>query len=324
MSQIDNRNQDSEVDILDIMRFCGRWIIKIALAIWNAFIDCIIYLIRKSPWLTAFVIIGVAISVTLYKTTPRTYESSAIVSSNNPGVSLVINRLENLNYLFAQQRYADVAALLSMDESNVKKIKSLTGYYGIVHGSDVGTNNLPAYYVKQYDVKDTSLRISQNYFRVKVLVYNEDVYPILAEGLLTYIANNSFALQANILRNEQVKDELANVDCDIANMQQVMASYKGDRVVMPSAGGSSQKSEIMQMQETLSRLYAHKNTLERQNILFTTPATIITDFSQTYRAVNTLLSYAIPAAIASFTIGLLLLVVWDNRKKLVQVVREHK
>ncbi len=315
-----NDQSNKEVDLLEIMQYCFRAIKAFFIWLWDGLIACLIYLIRKFLWLALICLAGMALAVVLYTNAPKYYASSAIISSNSMESSIVISKLENINYLLNHKNYGELTALLGISESDAANIKSLTGYYGVMHrmgGS--GMNNLPVHYIKEFDWQDTSLEISSNYFMVKALVYNEEVYPALSQGLLRYVGNNAFGLQANTLREEQIKSQIDNTKREIEAVQQAIQSYglNNKPITIPMIGGEKQKSELVQMQEMLSRLYQHQQALERSNALFLAPATMLSDFSKTYRVANGLIkNYVAPALVASFVLGLAGLLLWDNRKKI--------
>jgi hypothetical protein len=311
-----------EVDLLDILRLVCKGIATLATKVWNALIFGIIYLIRKSLWLTLFVAIGLAVAIVPSINAPKYYASSAIVSSNSLDCWLVIDNLATINKLLALKNYAAVASILNISEADAAQLKSLVGHYGVVFGK---SSSLPVHYVAKHDWRDTSLSISRNFFKIKVLVYNEAVYPALTNALLGYIGGSAFGRQSAALQAEQVKGQLVNINRDIAAMQQAIASHNSNHQNMASPlADKARKSEPAQMQEALSNLYAQKSELERQSALFTSSATFVEDFSKSYMPANRIRYYAAAVAAISFVLGVVGLVVWDNRKNIVAAVRNKK
>lgn len=328
MPQTNHPNSESqspkEVDLIEVIRLICNGSVKLLAKVWSALVSCIIYLIRKSLWLALFVVIGGLIAIIPSLNAPRYYASSAIVSSNNTESSIIVNQLANIDKLLGARNYAAVAAVLNISETDAAQLKSLVGYYGVVTRKN-GAGSLPVHYVAKYDWQDTSLSISRNFLKINASVYSEDIYPVLTDALLGYIGSGAFGQQSNLLRAEQIKKLLVNVDKDIDAMQQAMASYNGENhgIIFPAAG-ESQKSELTQMQEALSKLYAQKSELERQSALFTTSATFVDGFSKTYTPANRIRHYVAAAVIISFILGVIGLVTWDNRKKIVAAICDKK
>jgi hypothetical protein len=290
-------------------------------SLWSAFATSLIYLIRKSLWLALFVVLGAGVAWFFCKSSPKFFSSSAIVSSNSMETTLVVDKLKTLNFLFGTKQYEVLTSILHISESDVAQIKSLSGYYGVVRRG----GEMPVFYVEKFDPRDTSLHISPNYFKVTAHVYNEDVYPALSSALVSYLGSSSFGQQANALRDEQIKEKIANTDREIAAMQQAMISHNSaNKAAFPIVTNEKQKSELVQMQEALTLLYERKNELARQNTLFTAPTTVVADFSKTYVPANRSRFYIFTGAGLAFALGLIGLLLWDNRKKLVAAICEKK
>lgn len=322
MSQQNSTNQpQQEVDLLVLANMFFKWLKSVCCSVWNAFVSSLIYLIRKSPWLALFVIVGAGIALIFCKATPKFYASSAIVSSNSTATTLVIDKLKTLNFLFSSKQYGQLASILSLSESEAAQVKSLKGYYGVIHKG----NTQPAYYVENFNSRDTTLRISPNYFKVIAQVYNEDIYPALSKAIVNYAGNSSFGQQANALREELVKEKIANTDREIAALQQAMASHSAtNKSIAFPVVNETKKSELVQMQEALTLLYERKSELTRQSTLFTDPTTVVADFSKTYVPANRNRFYVATSAALAFALGLIGLLLWDNRKKIANAISEKK
>lgn len=284
-----------------------------------------IYLLRKLLWVALFVAIGIAAGVLLDKQAPKVYCSEAIVRSNNLAIPVVVDNISKLNNLCRQRNYRELALQLNISELDAEKISTLSAQYGLFTSNDrLNHSEQPLYYAEKYAWNDTTLTASK-FVRIVVEVFDEDIYPTLMQGLLTFISNNAFGYKMNLLRVEQLKEQIAYVEKEIATLQQVQATYTASSntpTVQLDLNGALQKSEQVQLHEAIDRLYYSKISLEREYTLFTQPATVVSDFSKTYRPTVSLLKRTTATSAVTVALGLMALLLWENRKRIGIVARK--
>ena len=111
----------------------------------------------------------------------------------------------------------------------------------------------------------------------------------------------------------------------MATLQQVQATYTASSntpTVQLDLNGALQKSEQVQLHEAIDRLYYSKISLEREYTLFTQPATVVSDFSKTYRPTVSLLKRTTATSAVTVALGLMALLLWENRKRIGIVARK--
>ncbi|MDR2815017.1 MAG: hypothetical protein LBB79_10255 [Prevotellaceae bacterium] len=264
-----------------------------------------------------FVAIGAVAGVIKDKHTPKIYRSEAIIRSNNLAINIVVGNLEKLNNLCELKNYHELSSLLNISEADAEKISSISAYYGLLtYASYLRDNEQPAHYAKKYVWDDTAIIVSK-FVKIVVEVFDESVYASLTPGLLHFISNNTFGHKVNLLRVEQLKSQIAYVEREIATLSQIQTNCasKPNASVQLELSGTLQKSEQVQLHEATNKLYTLKAELEREHTLFTQPATVIADFSKTYRPVVGLLGHIAVASGVTVVLGLVALLLWDNRKK---------
>jgi LysM repeat protein len=314
--QSTNKN---EIDLLEILRFIYRKTKVFFRCIATVLGATAIYLLRNSLWIVLFAALGVAASIIMDKRTPKVYRAEAIIRSNNLAITIVADNIGKLNNLCTLRNYRELSRLLNISELDAEKIHSLSTRYGLItYKEQLHVSEQPMYYAKKYKWNDTTLRVSK-FVKIIVEVSDENVYATLTPGLLHFIGNNSFGQMVNTLRVEQLKSQIAYTEHEISTLQQIQATYisKGSNAsVQLELNGALQKSEQVQLHETINRLYQLKIEFEREYTLFTQPATIVSDFSKTYRPTVGLLKRSVVTSSAAVLLGLVALLLWDTRKKM--------
>ncbi|MDR3188968.1 MAG: hypothetical protein LBT94_07285 [Prevotellaceae bacterium] len=308
---------ENEIDLLEVLVLIYRRLAALFRWLGAALGAGATYLLRKSLWLALFIALGVVVGVVMDRRIPKIYRSEAIIRSNNLETNIVADHIEKLNNLCRLKGYHELSIQLNISEHEAEKIHSLSAYYGLLTHTDLLRGNVqPLHYAKKYEWDDTSIVVSR-FVKVMVKVLDEDVYVNLTPGLLHFISNNTFGYKMNTLRVEQLKSQIAYTEQEISTLQQIQAAYtsKSSSTVQLELSSTLRKSEQVQLHETINKLYASKKELEREYTLFTQPATVITDFSKTYRPTVGLYMNIAKASIAIIIVGLIALLLWENRKK---------
>ncbi|MDR3366787.1 MAG: hypothetical protein LBO71_07470 [Prevotellaceae bacterium] len=264
-----------------------------------------------------FIVVGVVAGFIIDRYAPKVYRSEAIIRSNNLSINIVVGQIEKLNNLCKIKNYHELSSQLNISELEAEKISSIQVYYGLLTRNDLLRHSeQPMHYVRKYSWDDTSL-IASKFAKIVVEVLDENVYADLTPGLLHFISNNTFGHRLNTLRVEQLKSQIAYTEKEIATLQQIQSTStsKNNASVQLELSGALQKSEQVQLHETINSLYQLKIELEREYMLFTQPTTVISDFSKAYTPTVGLYDHIGRAVLAIAVLGFAALLLWDNRKK---------
>ncbi|MDR0712011.1 MAG: hypothetical protein LBF67_06685 [Prevotellaceae bacterium] len=272
------------------------------------------------------VAIGIGGGALCYDLSIKIYRSEAIIRSNSLASNIIVGNIESLNNLFRSGNYAELSSLLRISKSGATKISRLSVYYGLLPvESNSNTLNQPVYYVSE-DWHDTAAGlIPSRYIKIVAEVFDENVYPQLTSGLLTFISRNSFNSELNTLRVEQLRSQITYIEQGISTLRRLQATPTPYNTTFPPVlelNSSPKKGELVQLQDAITSLQDKKIEIERELALFAQPVTVIADFSKVYRPVNNRLTYMLLGAIIAFALGLTALLLRDNRKKITNALRE--
>ncbi|MDR1022972.1 MAG: hypothetical protein LBL94_06870 [Prevotellaceae bacterium] len=324
--------KENEIDLLDITIRLYRKFKSLLRGIASILKAILIFMIRKSLYLSLFVIGGVVVGVAAYKFLPQSkvYRSEAIIRSNNLASSIVVDNLKKLNGAFIEKDRKDLSSLLNISESDAKKISRLRLYYGVWPNGSFGDNGLglPAYYVRSNLIDTISSSVSK-YIKIEADVFDEDVYAKLLPGLLYFINNSTFGQELNVIRVEMLKTQIAHAEQGMAALLQQQAlvistqNNKSNHLPLQlELSSSPQKSEVIQLQEAIDELHGRKIGLEQELALFAQPVVVITDFSKTYRFAHKLYIYMLVCSVVVSAFGLSTLALWEVRKKIIAAIYE--
>jgi hypothetical protein len=318
-------SEKEEIDLLKIGKFFYKKFASLLKHIGTFFKVIFIFLLRKSLWLLLFIAAGLVVGTIRYKSMPKIYRSEIIVRSNNLPINLLVEDIAKLNTLCVLQDYNELSALLNISELDAAKIQRLTPLYGLYLPNRVIQNadGQPMYYTKKFAWRDT-LMIASSYLKVQADVLDENVYANLTQGLLYFLTNsNAYGHKVNTVRMEQLKSRIEYVEHEIGTLQQIQATQteKVNATLQLELTGSLQKSEPIQLHEAINDMYNTKINMEREVALFPQPITLIADFSKSYRPVHSSIFYMLWDAAAIAAIGFIALLLWDNRKQIVNTIR---
>ncbi|MDR1417329.1 MAG: hypothetical protein LBJ57_07935 [Prevotellaceae bacterium] len=316
-----------EIDALEIIILLYRKFKSLALGIIFILKAILIFSLRKVPHLSLCVMVGAIVGIAFYLLAPKIYRSEAIIRSNDLASSIVVDNIKKLSSSFRGEDKQDLSRLLNISESDTKKLHSLKVFYGLVSstagGNDLG---LPAFYVNT-DKIDTVSNVITKYIKIVADVLDEDVYPKLMPGLLHFLNSNAFGKELNTVRVELLKSQIAHVDRGIEillQQQAVLATQKEKNNNISSLPFqlelNSQKNEVIQLQESIDGLHSRKMALEQELGIFSQPIIVVTDFSKSYTLAKKLSIYMILGAAAAFTLGLIVLALRENRKRIINAL----
>jgi hypothetical protein len=312
-----------EIDLLELITSFFRGLKSSLRYMGTIFGITAIYLLRKSLWLLLFVAIGAGVGAIYYNRTTKVYRSEAIIRSNNLASNIIVASIEKLNNLFLVGNHQELSRLFDMSEVETAKICHLSTYYGLLPKRSINIDQ-PVCYASD-NLRDTAAGLMPSkYLKIVAEVLDEDIYPKLMSGLLSFINSSAFSNELNVLRVEQLKTQIAYTEKGIAALLYLQATPPSQNVAAPirlELNSSTKKSEVVQLQDAINELYEKKIELERELTLFMNPTTVISDFSKVYRPVNSLRTYVLLGAAATFVFGLIVLLLLDNRKKIANAIR---
>src|SRR5512133_2044520 len=103
MSESTNNNRnvrDDEIDLLDLFNRIGKALSRGFNALWKAFLISVVFMVRRWIPLTISIVLGLAVSYFMMKTTSSVYTSDLVLKNNvvpNDQIISYINRLQTFD-----------------------------------------------------------------------------------------------------------------------------------------------------------------------------------------------------------------------------------
>ncbi len=310
-----------EIDLLELFNRMGQSVKRGFTWFLNLILNFLLLLVRKSLWILTFSIIGLIIAYLLYQNTKRYYSSEMIAISNSTSNTILVSSVNLLNDIFIQKNYSIAANYLDIDLSRVKDIKSINAFYAI----DINRDGLPDYfdYKQKYNPKDTTIKRLDNYFVVRLEVYDENVFDQVRNGIKNYIYKNKFIIDNNNERIRQNKILIEKIEGEINRLDSLQKVEYFEIPKMQKANAS----QMVVLNEKERKLYHdQKLSLERERLILerdlninNEPITIVQDFTPLSKAENPYSKYAI-IGIYFALIGFITSLIWQYKKRLIDLI----
>lgn len=315
--------KNNEIDFIDILRIFFNWIKKLFVWIFNTILFIFRYVIRKLPILLIFTIVGMGIGAGMYYMSPRSYESSMVLRTNNTDSYQNKGEIDRLNQLLQLGHYDVVAQLLNIPDSTAKKIISIKALYGYIN--ERAYASMPYEYGNKPIFRDSNYYTSPQFLKIEANVLDEDIYSQIQGGIVHYLSNNEYNLRSNKVREREVNKQIKLLEGEVeANkrLQELTIVHDRTRVSPTEDIAANSKGEIIaQLQKNVMGMYKDAIGLERTMDLYLEPVTVIYDFPKTYtHAIRLGKNYMIPFGVAFFLLGLVILFIKDYRKQIVKFI----
>lgn len=287
-----------EIDLLDFTIKAAKKAIDFSFTILRL-------AIRKILWIVLFSIIGFILGYNKYKSTPNTYSSEIIIRSNAIDNYFIIN---SINKLFESKNSSFLVDSIGFSSDQEKTIINVKAEYGL----DFNHDNIIDSYAEYLNPYDTLVVRLRDYFKIKVLLNDSKIIPIVQSKLINYLKNDAFISRTNEFRLKEINSSIELIKIEIAklnDLKYVSVIKKSNTAIQVLEGTELTISSIIDLNN-------QKLSLEKELAINSEPITIIQNFSPSKqisgKQITTILYRIIRYAILGFIISLL----WQNRKSI--------
>lgn len=325
-SELNNRPQTTdEIDLLELFNRMGRSIKKGIHWLYQLIINFLLLILRKSLWIIAFAIIGLIVAYILYQGSRRYYSSEMTAISNSISNIYVVNSINLLNDLFKQKNYAIASNYLDIDIAKIQQIKSIEAFYTI----DVNKDRIPDFtdYDRKFSPKDTANKRLDNYFVVRLQVFDEGIFKQVRDGIKSYIYKNKFIIDNNNERIRQNRILIENIEGEIRKLDSLQKVEYFDMPQMQRATSNqmvvlNEKDRKLYHEQKL-QLEKEKLRLEKDLNINSEPITIVQDFTPLSKTENPYSKYAIKVGMLFAILGFVVSLLWQWRNGLINLIRNQ-
>ena len=313
-----------EIDLIELFNRMGRSIKKSINWLFNLFLDFLGLILRKSLWILVSVLLGLTAAYFLYQITPRYYSSEMTAISNSINNSHIVTSINLLNDLFKKQNYSIAAEYLNIDINMAKQIKSVEALYTI----DINRDKLPDYvdYKWQYNpLRDTLPKRLNDYFVIRLEVYNEKVFTTARDGIKSYIYKNKFIVENNTERLRQNKILIESIDAEIRKLDSLQNVEYFNLPLQQKANSNqmvvlNEKDRKLYHEQKL-QLEREKLKLEKELNINSEPITIVQDFTPLSKAANPYSKYAVRVGLVFALLGFIASLLWQFRRFIIDSIK---
>lgn len=314
--------RDDEIDLLDLFNRIGRSLRRGFNALWKAFLITVVFLVRRWIPLTISIVLGLAVSVFMMKTTPSLYSSDMVLRNNvapNDQLISYINRLQTLDK-------ETLAKTLGVSNVTSQNIASVGAYWIIDKNKDRIPDNVD--YTNTHDVYDTTNIRMLDRIDISVRVKSPQDLDAVRDGIIKYIEANPVFRKMNDLRLSHNEELFNRTSIDIQQLDslQKVKFFEESRDKMASREGQIvfvQEQATQMFYHDIYALYNRKAGLEDNLNLYSGIVTLLNDFSIPTMRVNGLDYYAKKNVPAFFVAMLLILTIIANTKGLKEVYKKY-
>lgn len=329
---------DDEIDLLDLFRriakTLGSWIV----ALFRGILISIIFLIRRWLPLGLSIVAGIALSFFLRSSNKSSFTSDLVLRNNlmqidkktqkdNSGTtSELVSRIGKLHQFCSETNTAALSKAISMDVNKISSILDIDAFWMI----DLGKDGVPDYvdYEGNHNIYDTINIKMMDRFDVRIKISSGVDLDAIRTGILKYIENDSLNQQRNQLRLKQNNELLKRINADIQSLDslQKVKYFEETRNLKPGKEGQivfMQEQKTQLLYTDIQFLYNKKQQIERDQDLYKTIVTVISDFSLPSRRENGLSYYGKKIIPVFFLITLFSLILIANRNNINEVFRKY-
>ncbi|MGE0088135.1 MAG: hypothetical protein AB7S50_01510 [Bacteroidales bacterium] len=320
------QHRNDEIDLIELFQKMGNGIKNLFNKLISLINSFFIFLIRKSIWLIAFIILGVIVSYLLFTMTKRYYTSEMTAKSNSMNNTVIVNSINLLNDLFISGNYSALSEYLQLTKSQAKSIKSINAFYGIDLNKDEISDFVD--YKNTFLPKDTNQVRLDDVFYLQISVYDESVFPVLKNSIKNYISNNPYVLENNNIRIQQAHNQIEMLKKEIAKLDSLQNVQYFE---IPKTQKANNNQMIVLNEKDMKLYHVEKlrlNTqildLEKDLSINPDPITVIQDFTQLSKTENPITIYIKIWVPIFFLLGIICSLIWQYRKRIWFLISEKQ
>jgi len=318
--------RDDEIDLLDLFQRMGRTLTRWGNALGRGFLVSVVFLLKRWLPLGLSIALGLGISWIAKKEAKKIYSSELTIRSNVVPNSDMITYINRLHAFSIEGDTTSLAQALSLPHGKVRIINDIQAFWAI----DLGNDGVPdkVDYKDSYVKNDTiNVRMTDR-FIVRMRLVNSREFSQFTGNILEYASRNPLSQQKNQIRLAQNNEIRTRVIYDINQLDslQKVKYFEETRSRIPSSGGQMiflQQQNTQLIYPDIYGLYTRKQAIDTELEIYKDIVTLLNDFTQPARPINSNTYYITKYVPVFFIITLILLILLANMKKLVEVYKKY-
>jgi hypothetical protein len=322
-----NKNvRDDEIDLLDLLRRMGKTLSQWSYALGRAFLITTVFLIKRWLPLSLSIILAVGASYLFKMTSDSQYSSDLVLRTNSVSTSDMISYINRLHKYCEDNNSSGLAEAISLSPELINNILDISAFWII----DKGNDGIPDYvdYNNTIDVYDTLNVRVQDTLDIRVRTKTPQELINVRNGIVHFINSDSLFQRRNRLRLRQNQELLTRLNYDILQLDslQKVKYFEETKNRQPQTGGQMiflQEQKTQLVYPEIHGLYFQKLKLEGDRDLYQDIVTVLSEFSVPAKRDNGLMYYSKYLIPSFFIFTLLVLILFANRNKLIEVYKKY-
>jgi hypothetical protein len=313
-NQTQNQRPTDEIDLFEFSNRIGKSLKNIFFWSIDTLKKFSILIVRKTIWILTFMIIGFLVCYFLFYKTDNYLSAGITIRSNAVNSSFIVNLINSGDFLETS----------SLD---IKKIKSISAFYGIDYNHDKITDIID--YNNTFNPKDTTQKRLPDILYVKINFFDQSILKSVADNLFKFISSNKYIIDNNNIRIQQSKNLIEEYKKEIQLLDSIEKTQFSQSTKQQRFGSNQtiilNEKDIKLYHREIISLFKLKQVLEKDLILYSDPITIIQDSNQKPTLITTSNWSSLNKVILLFgIIGFIVSLLWQNRGSIWELVREAK
>jgi hypothetical protein len=276
------QNDVKEIDLLELFRLLGNGIKNALLAIIKAILFLFVFGIKKTHWISLFIIAGALTGWLYYSSTDRYYSSELIAQPNGISAVEMVEYINDLNKHCIKRNTDALSLTLQQPDSVAQKIKNIEAFYYIDVNGDRKGDFVDIKRI--YNPEDTTKKIDNNKILVQVQVFDNKIFEKIKTGIFHYISSNPYLTKLNQIRINELKELISYTKIEVLKLDSLQnVEYFKTNSSFTSSNDNrlmfiSEKDKQMYYKDKIILLYQKQEYIKELE-LATKPLTIIKDFT---------------------------------------------
>lgn len=318
--------KDDEIDLFEVFSRIGDSIKNGLKVLGRGILLISVFLVRNSVWLLGSLILGIGISYLIKLSSEKFYTSNLTLRSNTISNAEMISYVNRLHIFCEEENHSALASALSVTPEKVVYIRDIEAFWIV----DMGSDNIPDFvdFHKRHNVLDTVNIRMQDRFVVRVKTTIPQELTNIRDGIISYINNNTFYKDQNLLRLRQTDDLLARIEYEVQQLDslQKVKYFEESRRLMPKEGGQIiflQNYQTQLLHSDIAELIREKQALEKIKTIYADVITLLSDFTPPLKPDNGTLYYGKIIIPLIFCLAIILILIIKNRDRLASTYKKY-
>ncbi|HUS87729.1 MAG TPA: hypothetical protein VMW76_10865 [Bacteroidales bacterium] len=318
----DSGSRNDEIDLLQLFRSFGDFIVRIFKGLFNLILQFIIFSIRKSLYLIAALLLTVLTSYLKVKIQDEIFYSDLVLKSNAVQNQEMISYINRLQGLTSKVNHRILADELNIPVEKAELVSDITAYWFVDKNRDGIVDDID---LNNRFIADTNIDKISWKFGIRASVKDPQIFEEVTTGVINYINSNEYFRQANEARLKNLKETIDQTGKEIYKLDSLQKReyFREDESTRLKEGQLvfTNDPEIKLFHADLLDLLRDKQVRERELGIDNGIISLREGFTLNQQPENSITYYAKKSILIYIGLAYLIALFITYRKKLLEFLR---